>query len=173
MPDEDTKLRINALLRYRKAGRGRCLKQNFPLLGLKRGWRLEPTSSLPDVGDFANQRCPFSCVFYTGGKDGRVLHLSPFLQIPGVTMDTWCVDVLHTWHYGPMSTFIAHSLRHLLQSQVYRPSTSDLDKEEADKLALLTLRAELWSYYKRRRETDDDGSWRAKGAEARSMQNPS
>ncbi|CAE7032303.1 unnamed protein product [Symbiodinium sp. CCMP2592] len=165
VPDEDTKLRINAQLRYRRPGRGRCLKQNIPLLGLRKGWRLEPSSSLPDVDDFAKQRCPFSCVFYTGGKDGRVLHLSPFLQIPGVTMNTWCVDVLHTWHYGPMSTFIAHSLRHLLRSPVYRPSASDLDKEEADKLALLTLRAELWSYYKRRRENDEDGMWRKKGTE--------
>ena len=93
MPDEETKMKIESLLVYRrKTGRGRCLKASFPPLGLKQGWRLEPSSSLPDVGDFAKQRCPFSCVFYTGGKDGRVLHASPFLQNPGVSVDTWCVN---------------------------------------------------------------------------------
>ncbi|CAE7198914.1 unnamed protein product [Symbiodinium sp. CCMP2592] len=108
-----------------------------------RGWRLEPSPSLPDVGNFAKQSCPFSCVFYIGGKHGRVLHQSPFLQIPGVSVDTWCVDILHTWHYGPMSTFIAYGLRLLLTTMIYRPAIPDLEKEEADRLALLCLRAEL------------------------------
>ena len=72
MPDEETKMKIESLLVYRrKTGRGRCLKASFPPLGLKQGWRLEPSSSLPDVGDFAMQRCPFSCVFYTGERMGE------------------------------------------------------------------------------------------------------
>ena len=170
MPDEETKMKIESLLVYRrKTGRGRCLKASFPPLGLKQGWRLEPSSSLPDVGDFAKQRCPFSCVFYTGGKDGRVLHVSPFLQIPGVSVDTWCVDILHTWHYGPMSTYIAYGLRLLLTTFIYRPAIPDLDKEEADRLALLCLRAELWSYYKRLQQFDEDGSWKRKGSEVRQI----
>ena len=165
MPDEQTKMRIDSLLVNRKKiGRGRCLKASLPALGLKQGWRLEPSSSLPDVCDFAKQCCPFRCIFYTGGKDGRVLHMSPFLQIPGVSMDTWCVDILHTWHFGPMSTFIAYCLRLFLTTMIYRPTIPDLE-EEADRLALLCLRAELWSYYKRLRESDEDGSWKAKGSE--------
>ncbi|CAE7212809.1 unnamed protein product [Symbiodinium sp. CCMP2592] len=166
VPDEETKMKIESLLVYRrKTGRGRCLKASFPLLRLRQGWRLEPSPSLPDVGNFAKQSCPFSCVFYIGGKHGRVLHQSPFLQIPGVSVDTWCVDILHTWHYGPMSTFIAYGLRLLLTTMIYRPLIPDLEKEEADRLALLCLRAELWSYYKRLRQFDDDGSWKTKGSE--------
>ena len=48
---------------------------------------------------------------------------------------------------------------------IYRPTIPDLEKEEADRLALLCLRAELWSYCKPLRESDEDGSWKAKGSE--------
>ena len=167
MPDEETKMKVDSLLCNRsKVGRGRCLRASFPALGLKQGWRLDPSPGLEDVCDFAKKQCPFKCVFFIGGKDARILHVSPFLQIPGVSVETWCVDILHTWHYGPMSTFIAYSLRLLLTTMIYRPAIPDLEKVEADRLALLCLRAELWTYYKRLRESDSDGSWKAKGSEA-------
>ena len=75
--------------------------------------------------------------------------------------------MLHTWHFGPLSSYVAHSLRLLISSPLYQPANykEDLEKEEADKLALLHLRAELWSFYKRRRESDED--WKKKGSEAR------
>ena len=160
-------MKVDRLLCNRsKVGRGRCLRASFPALGLKQGWRLDPSPGLEDVCDFAKKQCPFKCVFFIGGKDARILHVSPFLQIPGVSVETWCVDILHTWHYGPMSTFIAYSLRLLLTTMIYRPAIPDLEKVEADRLALLCLRAELWTYYKRLRESDSDGSWKAKGSEA-------
>ncbi|CAE7761127.1 unnamed protein product [Symbiodinium sp. CCMP2456] len=165
VPDDDTHRKLHSLLRYSKNGRGRCLKASFPLLGLRKGNRLEPSASLLDVDKFMQLTTPFSCTFYTGGPHGRILHQSPFLKIPGVTLDCWCIDVLHTWHFGPLSSYIAHSLRLLISSSVYRPADQDLDKEEADKLALLHIRAELWSFYKRRREADEDGTWRKKGTE--------
>ncbi|CAE7376332.1 unnamed protein product, partial [Symbiodinium microadriaticum] len=166
VPDEETKMKVDSLLCNRsKVGRGRCIRASFPALGLKQGWRLDPSPGLEDVCDFAKKQCPFKCVFFIGGKDARILHVSPFLQIPGVSVETWCVDILHTWHYGPMSTFIAYSLRLLLTTMIYRPAIPDLEKVEADRLALLCLRAELWTYYKRLRESDSDGSWKAKGSE--------
>ncbi|CAE7223622.1 unnamed protein product, partial [Symbiodinium sp. KB8] len=165
VPDDETHQKLHSLLRYSKNGRGRCLKAAFPLLDLRRGNRLEPSANLLDVDKFMQLTTPFSCTFYTGGPNGRILHQSPSLKIPGVTLDCWCIDVLHTWHFGPLSSYIAHSLRLLLSSPVYRPAARDLDKEEADKLALLHLRAELWSFYKRCREADEDGTWRKKGTE--------
>ncbi|CAE7222610.1 unnamed protein product [Symbiodinium sp. CCMP2592] len=164
VPDDESQRRLHSLLRYSKNGRGRCLKAAFPPLGLRRGHRLEPSEHLLDVDNFIHLTTPFSCIFYTGGTHGRILHRSPFLRIPGVSIDCWCIDVLHTWHFGPLSSYVAHSLRTLISSPVYQPTSyKDLEKEEADKLALLHLRAELWSFYKRRRESDED--WKRKGSE--------
>ena len=160
--DENTRREVNALLRYQKSGRGRVLKSRYDPLGLKRGWRLEPNSEFPDVDDFNNRPCPFSCWFYTGGKDGRVLHMSPFLQIPGVSLDTWCVDILHTWHFGPMSTYITQTLQHLLDTPIWKPAIPGLEKEDEQKLALFAMRAELWTYYKRKRSDPD---WKKRGSE--------
>ena len=73
IPNEDIRRDVNALFRYQKSGRGRVLKQGYAPLALLRGWRLEPTSEHPDVDDFNEHDCPFTCVFYIGGKHGRVL----------------------------------------------------------------------------------------------------
>ena len=150
--DEDMQKEIYLAFAYRKKGRGRCLQKHFPALGLRKGNRLEPTSSLPDVGLFESMTTPFVCTFFVGDKNARVLHISPFLRIPGVSLSTWCVDLLHTWHYGPMSTYIAHSIRQLLGTEIYKPGIEGLDKEESDKLSLLALKAELWMFYKKKEE---------------------
>ena len=150
---------------YRKAGRGRCLQKEFRPLGLPRRARLEPTSSLPDVGTFEDQQPPFSCLFYIGGIDGRVLHVSPLFQVPGLSLDSWCIDLLHSWHYGPLSMYLTCTLRALLSTDLYKPgNAATLDKEENDKLCLLALRGELWMYYKQKRATDPE--WNKRGSEA-------
>ena len=164
IPNEDVRREVNALLRYGKAGRGRVLKQGYRPLALQRGWRLEPSPGLADVDDFNEHRCPFTCTFYTGGKHGRVLHCSPLLQIPGVTLETWCVDILHTWHFGPMSTYITFTLQQLLSTPVWKPGVQGLEKEDEQKLSLFALRAEMWAYYRRKR---NDPEWQKRGSEAR------
>ena len=94
----------------------------LPRLGLQKGWRLEPSSQLPDVGAFETCATPFTCVFYVGGAGGRLMHRSPFLQIPGVHLNTWRVDILHTWHYGPLFTYIIVTLQEILKTPVYQPT---------------------------------------------------
>ena len=168
IPDEGVRREVNALLRYGKAGRGRCLKTAYRPLALKRGWRLEPDRQNPDVDDFNERECPLTCTFYIGGKHGRVLHCSPFLQIPGVTLETWCVDILHTWHFGPMSTYITFTVQQLLTTPVWKPGIEGLEKEDEQKLSLYALRAEMWAYYKRKRA---DPEWHRRGSEARGSEN--
>ena len=152
------------LLLYRHTQRGRVLSKAFPALGLPRGSRLEPSRSLPDVGLFESQQTPFRCQFYVGGERGRVLHDSPFLHIPGVSLGTWNIDLLHSYHFGPMSTFITVAIRRLLKADIWKPSIVGLDQQELNKLALLSLRAELQTHYKRRRQNDPN--WSKKGSEA-------
>ena len=153
---------VYRLLLYRKKGRGRCLRK--PFMGLPAGARLEPSDSLPDIGLFERMQTPFVCTFYVGGLHGRVLHKSPLLRIPGVGLASWSIDLLHSWHFGPMSTYLAFTIRALLTSPIFRPALAAmLDKEECDKLCLLALKAELWTHYKRRRATDVN--WSKKGSE--------
>ena len=72
--------------------------------------------------------------------------------------------MLHTWHYGPMSTSLTFAIRALLNTEIYKPGNSAvLDKEENDKLCLMALKAELWMFYKHRRATDKE--WSKKGSE--------
>ena len=72
------------------------------------------------------------------------------------------MDILHTWHYGPLSTFITVVLRELIQTPIFQPNMDGLDKLESDKLALLALKAEMWSFYKHKRQDED---WRKRGSE--------
>ena len=164
IPDVHVQQQISKLLCYRKKGRGRCLQKAFDQLGLPKMARLEPSTLLQDVGSFEQKQCPFRCIFYVAGEHGRVLHMSPLLQIPGVSLNTWGIDILHTWHYGPMSTYLTFTLRALLNTEIYKPGNSAvLDKEENDKLCLMALKAELWMFYKHRRATDKE--WSKKGSE--------
>ena len=66
--------------------------------------RLKPSAALPDVGSFEKQQCPFQCIFFRAVEHARVLHISPLLQIPGVSLGSWCIDLLPSWHYGPRKT---------------------------------------------------------------------
>ena len=126
--------------------------------------RLEPSTGLPDVGLFENQPCPFDCTFFVGGQHARVLHISPLLRIPGVSLASWCIDILHSWHYGPLSTYLTFVLRALLSTEIYKPgNTAILDKEENEKLCLMALKAELWVFYKQTRASDPE--WSKKGSE--------
>jgi hypothetical protein len=42
-------------------------------------------------------------------KVARLLHRSPLMDIPGVGMDTYAVDILHTWHFGRHSKICRQS----------------------------------------------------------------
>ena len=147
--DAETQQEIYKILVYRRDSRGRTLTKAFRALGLPKGSRLEPSASLPDVGLFEQLETPFTCKFYVGGEGGRVLHDSPFLRIPGVSLESWNIDILHTFHFGPLSTYITVTLRRMLMdTDIWKPSIVGLDKEEQSKLSLLCLRAELQSHYK-------------------------
>ena len=160
--DPATQRSIYRLLLYRKKGRGRCLRKAFR--DLPQGARLEPSAELPDVSLFETKPTPFRCLFYIAGPHARVLHKSPLLEIPGLSLDSWCIDILHTWHYGPMSTYLAYTMRQLLASPIFQPGIAAfLDKEECEKMCLMALKAELWMHCKRRRETDPE--WSKKGSE--------
>ena len=154
--------RIYASLIYKKKCRGRCLKQDMVSLGLKRGNRLEPSEEMPDVGMFETMTVPFLALFWIWGKDARILHTNPLLLIPGFTLDKWAIDLLHTWHLGPIQAFVALVLFMLLASGLWTPTSRYLDQKDKDQLSLLNIKSELYGWYK---TMGKDPKWKKSGTE--------
>jgi hypothetical protein len=151
-------------LTYRKKTRGRTIMYDIPRLGVSAGYRLEPSATLPDVGKFEMTPTPFFTHFWCADSDARVQHESPILAIEGVTLRTWCIDLLHSWHLGPLASYIGHCLHFFIASRIWSPDLPFLDAEEMQKLSLLHIKSEIWQYYKNRRATDKE--WTTKGSQA-------
>ncbi len=64
---------------------------------------------------------------------------------------TICVDVLHTFHLGILVEFTKLALWRLLEAGVWGALEGNM--EESLRVAVLTLRNALWSWYERRHRT--------------------
>jgi hypothetical protein len=124
---------------------------------LHAGDRLHPTRTLRDVADFETRSRPFQCLFWRVGdmKTARLLHHSPLMDIPGVGMQTYAIDVLHTWHLGGIPRYVAKVFWLVLRSNALADGfpmwyTSD----DRMHLKLLRLRSALWVHYKQMQVAD-------------------
>ena len=143
--------------------RGRSLSCELEYLGLPNGARLEPTRALPDVYRLEECELPIDLVFWVGSPDGRVLHNSPLFSIPGITVRSWCVDLLHAWVLGPLAKMIGLSLHLFLLTGLFTPSSNYLTAENKKRLALLHLKTKLKEHYAR--VQGDDPTWNRKHSE--------
>ena len=153
---------LNAL-RYDSRFLGRGLIHDIPALGLLANDRLEPCLELNDIATFEVQTPPFVCRFWRMDlRHDRLLHATPiFENIPGLSVKSIAIDLLHTWHLGGMADYIAFVFWFLIKSRVYT-SIAHLSKDDDYKVALLKLKAEMWAYYKQRDK--DDFDFRTKGS---------
>ena len=151
-------------LEYSTADRGRHLITDLARFGLRKGWRLEPSRSLPDVSQFENQEVPLRVIFWTGARNERLTHMCPLFLLEGLTHDTWSIDILHTWHLGPMQQFISLATHAFIASGVFSPRAANMEAADVRELALMAIKAELFQFYKQLRSTDP--RWRDKGSEA-------
>jgi len=162
---EDHKKVVLEKLKYqpKKSGPGgRMLIGDIPELGLKRGDRLEPTDFLDNVANFVDMIPPFDVCFFTGLSTNRILHISPLFSIPGVSFDSWCIDLLHAWHlHGPLAAYIGTALHAVLSNNCFL-ELEGLDAEEKVRLGMLHLKSHLWQYYKNKRQ---DPNWQKTGTE--------
>lgn len=76
--------------------------------------------------------------------------------------DTYCIDILHTWHLGPLADYVVFTLWYLL-IVVFMPECSYLDTDQIYHVALLRMRRVLWEYYRQRYHLDPE--WKKKGSE--------
>ena len=144
---------------------GRGLTRDVPGFGLK-GDRLEPGGDVWDVGAFEGTPTPFVCHLWRMGTTDRLLRDAPLWRIPGVTIDCIAIDILHAWHLGGLSDYIAFVIWFVIQSGIFTKGV-DVAAEDAHKLARMRVKAELWLYY--RKKVADDNTFLVKGTRVRLM----
>jgi hypothetical protein len=77
------------------------------------------------------------------------------MDIPGVGMESYAIDILHTWHLGGIPRYVAYTLWFVLRSNAYSVNLPIwLSAEEKLHLVLLRLRSDLWLHYKRMQQND-------------------
>ena len=162
--DADTQRLIARTLEYSKKRRGRALVADLRVLGLRKGARLEPTTSLPDVGKFETADLPLECTFWVAADNARLTHACPLFRLPGVTLDTWAIDIMHTWHLGPVQQYVSLSLHFCIDSGLWAPRSLNILAADRNEVSLLAIKSELFVFYKEIRATSPD--WRRKGTEA-------
>ena len=117
---------------------GRGLTEAIPAFSLPVGARLEPSPELLDIADFETLELPCIVIFWVNER--RLIHESPLVRIPGVGHDSWRIDLLHAWQLGPLERYVGASFNLFLNSGVFFPNSSYLDKTEKKDWHCFTLR---------------------------------
>ena len=141
--------------------RGKSVKVDIPSLDLIAGDRLEPSAALPDVELLPQAALLIQIdVWRCDLKNARVLHESPLLRLPGVGPESFCIDLLHTWHLGPLCQWLGQAAWWLLNSKFLAGEIPWMSADQNRQLSLLQLKASLHAYYKLRRANDE--GWKTK-----------
>lgn len=144
--------------------RGRALKADVKEFGLKRGYRLEPSIQVPDTFAFEKLPLPFTCVFWTGGKNDRLTHASPLLtSIDGVDTESYGPDILHAWDLGPLNTMIAWCFHYWLRTKLWHAAHGGMLVTDDNSIALVSIKSELQMWYKEQQRSDK--TWKLKNSE--------
>ena len=136
---------------------------HMPAFGLEAGDRLEPSTQVIDIASFERITPPFQCHFWRGNKNDRVMHETPLLAIPGVGLRTYCIDLLHSWHLGPLSDCIAHCIWYFLECGFYSGDLPWLGIEQKKQLGLIYMRNRLMLHYRERANAGDE-EFKTKGS---------
>ena len=120
---------------------------------------------MPDVASFEFLTVPFKASFWVSPLDFRLTHDCPLLELEGVGLEMWSLDLMHGWHLGPLQLLVSLSLNFCIDSGLCAPDTG-LDAVDSRKISLLAIKAELFNFYKIKR---NDPDWVGKGSEVTSQ----
>jgi hypothetical protein len=141
-------------LEYNKDGLGRVLTADLVRFRLSAGDRLIPSSSCPDTESFGSLRCPVRVSFLRCGKESRIVNLSPLFDIPGFSISRYAIDLMHGWHLGPLQSLVGEIFWLMIRTNVWTHTTRWLSQPLRDKISIVSLKSELWAYYRDRRQRD-------------------
>ena len=86
------------------------------------------------------------------------------MNIPGVGMESYAIDILHAWHLGGIPKYNGKVLWAILRSDAYLdPNQGNLYEADRMHLKLLRLRSDLWLHYKSMQRADP--TWHKKASQ--------
>ena len=127
------------------------------------GDRLRPSRLIRDVADFEDialrkPLLPFRYLFWRVGnpKSARLLHHNPLKDIPGIGMESYAIDILHTWHMGDIPRYCGMAIWAVLRCAAYGADFPPyLFEDDKMHLNLMRLRSsDLWVHYKEMQAAD-------------------
>lgn len=119
--------------------RGRVFTSELVIGGTRiHQWdRLEPCSSLPDIGQFESKPVPFWCTLWHRHSDSRgrctdwVTHRNPvFCAETGCSPDHLHLDVMHCLYLGVFSRYCHAVIRTSIADNVFRVDLSPVARED-------------------------------------------
>ena len=159
IPDQATHAELLNRLHYdeRPSGAfGRCMKRDYPHLGLRIGDRLEPNQRLPDVGKFDDMIIPDggkAVLFWRVGNETICLRRCPLFDRPssmiiGLTPKRClAIDIMHTLYLGPMQNLCMHIMWKILMSGLW--GSFGPTEHERIRIACRMMRHQLFRFYER------------------------
>jgi len=104
--------------------RGRYLRWNMKSLGLKKGDRLEPSPTLPNIGEGFDTIDEFPCtiLFWRRSKETLCRHRNPlFAPETGIDpYDVICIDGMHTNSEGTVQQFCSWVVHHFVNHDLWK-----------------------------------------------------
>jgi hypothetical protein len=90
------------------------------------------------------------------------------MDIPGVGMETYAVDILHTWHLGGIPRYVGRALWALLRSDALAIGLpTNISTDDLMHLKVLRMRSDLWIHYKAMKSADP--TWKKKASQVWSL----
>jgi hypothetical protein len=130
----------------RNSSFGRALTNDIPELGLEKGDRLEPNSSLCDVGSLATVVLPIYIIFWRPSAQTKSKHRNPlFAPETGISISTLAIDILHTLHLGVFQFWAKLCFWFFIDANIYHCTGT---QEEKFNLIVLRLGSDLQIFYK-------------------------
>ena len=155
------KLIGDLLVWHKKKGiKGRIVAQDIPAIGLLKGDRLEPSPTLPDIGNFEIiASYPTRVVFWRSSGDPRVKHRNPlFNRSSGISPLYIVPDLLHCWYLGLLKTFTTELIWEMMLSGVWVPREGRQQKEFVEMCCPLIF-SDLTEWYKHEHEMQPEERW--------------
>ena len=144
----------------KKGSRGRALTIAIPEANLKEGDRLEPSSTLRDVGKFEDLVPPWVVViFWRVALETRCKHRCPLFSLDTECslFIVLCIDKLHTICVGICQDFAAAAVWAMICADIYNFGNGRAFEEIAQ-LTIMELKRELQVFYKQYRRAHPDDS---------------
>ena len=154
VPNEETKARLIAALRYDKRDRGshgRSLREHFPALGLLQGDRLEPSTYLANVGKLETKPAPCTLLFWRLGKETVCKHRCPLFSVTGVTLLSLSLDILHALNLGVYKAFCCSAIWACIESDVWGDAATTASAR--GELGARRVREQLFAWYNAQKTT--------------------